>query len=103
MTEPRSIEDVYEKTLDIHGDVLALREDFFDLKEHVNDELELMNAEIKTKVSSSDLLSSLGFKLLANKAVRWGLGVIATTAVGTIAAERWVPWLHELIGLATGV
>lgn len=90
MTDERSINDVYSVVLDTKGEVLGLREDFTDLKGHVNDQLELMNIRIEQKVDKTELLTSLGFKLFNNKAVRWTAGVILTATVSTVAVKQWL-------------
>lgn len=86
----RSLDDVYAVILDVKGDVL-------DLKEHVNDEVELlqksmkaMDARIDGKLDNAELLTSLGFKLANNRAFRWGAGVIAATTVSTVAVREWI-------------
>jgi len=102
MTE-KTNDEIYEIVLDTRTHVVELREDFVDLKSHVNDQLEVMSKQIDGKLDDNQLLTSLGFKLLNNKAGRWVIGVITFTALATIASERWLPIVHKIVGLLTGI
>lgn len=68
----------------IYGAVLDLREDFLDLKQHVNDELEVQRAELKMKAEKRDLT----LLVLWRQSPTWLkiVGAIATVSGGILAA-----------------
>lgn len=103
--------DLKQVILKIDGTIIKFRKDFLDLKdefidfknnefrtlgEHVNHEVQLLSTKIDGKLDADELLTSLGFKLLNNRAFRWCLGVLAFTALASIASSEWFPLLTRL-------
>lgn len=80
----------------LRSDFLGLRGDFTGLKEHVNDDvaalrgvIDRMDTKIDGKLSDDQLLTSLGFKLLNNQAIRWVAGAVAAGIAGTVVYQEW--------------
>lgn len=82
--------DIYDAILDVRSDVADLREQFIDLKGHVNDERDDMLALINQKVDKDDLLTSLGERVMRMRFVRWGFGVVAAATVSTVVVRNWL-------------
>lgn len=96
-----AILDVRNEVVGGRNEVSALREDFVDLKQYVNHEQTAMIQSMQSfraefiekldgKLSADQLLTSLGFRLLNNRWVRWAVGVIGFTAFGTFATDLWI-------------
>lgn len=51
----RTNDEIHDAVLDVRHQVLGLREDFIDLKKHVNDELEVQKEALVLKADKSDL------------------------------------------------
>ena len=98
----RTVDEVYEKVLAVHADVLALREDFGDLKSHVNEEVMLIRQIVAGKQNTNSLLTSVLFQLMTHRGVRWGLGTVAVSVTGTVVSSHWIPWLEILRRLVAG-
>jgi hypothetical protein len=64
------------------------------LVETTNHRLDDFTTAIDSKLDNSELLTSLGFKLLNNKFIRWGLGVALAAVAGTTTYQYW----HVIVG-----
>ena len=73
------------------------------LVDTTNHRLDDFTTVIDGKLDAGELLTSLGFKLLNNKFIRWGLGVALAAIAGTTTYQYWheiVASFLERIGLA---
>ena len=73
------------------------------LVDTTNHRLDDFTTVIDGKLDDGELLTSLGFKLLNNKFIRWGLGVTLAAVAGTTTFQYWhgvVANFLERIGLA---
>jgi len=92
---PKTIDEVYDAVLDVKGDVLNTKKDVFALHQkidsldlRVNHEQEAFTKLLAKKIDRDnlpvELFKSLGFKLMNRRLIRWGIGVIAAWALGTL-------------------
>lgn len=90
---------LYNEVLEVKQNVLDMREDFLDFKEHdfsdlrkhVNHEVEAIQRQLASKLDNQDLLTSLGFHLLKSTTFRWAAGLVGATVFSTV-------FVRELIG-----
>ncbi len=111
-------EDIYNALLAVReevlvGSVVSTKDSVVDLKKHVNDRNEAIELSLldfrgellalkRTKADKTQLLTSIGFKLLAKPAARWALGAIAAGILTTtVTGSHWLPdvqsWLDTLL------
>ena len=77
-------------------DTLATRMDV--LVETTNHRLDEFTKKIDGKLDDGQLLTSVGFKLLNNKVIRWGFGVLAAALAGTTIWSHWANHMPEWLG-----
>lgn len=77
-------------------DGIAVRMD--SLVETTNHRLDAFTAALDGKLDNGELLTSLGFKLMNHKTVRWAAGLIATVVIGTAAYQHWASFFEGLFG-----
>jgi hypothetical protein len=110
----RTVDEIYDVVLEVKEKVIVNIGHIIDLKEHVNDEVQLLRESydtlsahraqdrldlfeaIRGKQNSSDLLRSVIFQALNNKAVRWALGASVVSAFATVVSSHWIPWLERI-------
>lgn len=82
-----------EEGLATRAEVLNLRGDVVDLKQHVNDDVESlqrwMNTALALKADKDELLTSLGERLMSKGYIRWGVGIAFATLIGTATVNNW--------------
>ena len=69
------------------------------LVDTTNHRLDAFTAALDGKLNNGELLTSLGFKLMNNKLVRWGLGIAAAAIAATTTYEHWVGLVERFFGL----
>lgn len=91
--------------LDVRAEVVELKnefvnfknDDFANLRQHVNHEVELLRGEIDKKLNATEVLSVMGYRLLANKFVRWAIAVTLISAIAATSGHQWVPLLNKIV------
>lgn len=80
----RSNDEIHDAIIDVKYEVLGLREDFVDLKAHVNDQHEAYTALLAQKADRRDLTLAV----LWRQSPKWMklVGAIVTAAVAVSAA-----------------
>jgi hypothetical protein len=77
-------------------DAVVIRMD--NLIETTNHRLDLFYDALSFKQDKSSLLTSLGFRLFNYSPVRWGVGVLFTAILGTVAIQDWWGEILNLFG-----
>jgi len=94
---PKTTDEIYEAVLEVKSEVLDSKLEIITLRQHVNHEVEILtdkvwgiDKRIDGKLSADQLLTSIGFKLLNIKWIRWALGGVAAATITQVAASHWV-------------
>lgn len=95
----RTNNDIYAVVLDVREDVIEVKQRMVDLKEHVNEEIELLRKDFSRKIDgkldSAALLTSVGFRLLNNQWVRWGFSGVILATLATLSLQHWAEPVSE--------
>ena len=99
-----TISDVYNVSLETKATVLEVKASLLDLREHVNDRNEAIEEHIGQlrslidgKLDDDELLTSIGFKLLNNRIIRWAVGALAVSAVSSVVVQHWQGPLADIL------
>lgn len=96
--------DLYAKIVEVKEDVADGKLEIVKLREHVNHRsgiiekrLNAIDTLIGLKAEKTDLLTSVGFRLLAKPFIRWALGVAGATMLATLGREHWFPYVEDVL------
>lgn len=100
------ITNVSERLIDIRSDLVDVKTDIVQLKEHVNDRNEAIEGTLATmqkaldlKAEKTELVTSIGFRLLAKPVGRVMVGIVGAAVIATATEAHWVPWLIDAMRL----